>query len=225
MPRKATQEKPTTVNRAPGKASAKADASHRTEHRGNRYGRSEEARQAVLEAADNLLAEVGFAGVTIEGIAARAGVGKQTIYRWWQSKTDVLMDAFLEDAIEYLVPQDSGDLSKDLRNHLSHLAKFLTQSDAGSVFRALAGQAQHDIKMANRFRKDYLGRQRDIDRVPILRAIERGELAADTDVELTVDQLVGPIYYRVLVTGESVDHKFTNGLVTAFLNRLQPKRF
>jgi AcrR family transcriptional regulator len=224
MPKTATPKKSTTVKKAPRKALAKTDVLPRKEHRGNRYGRSEEAREAVLEAADNLLAEVGFAGVTIEGIATRAGVGKQTIYRWWQSKTDVLMDAFLEDAIQYLVPQDSGDLAKDLRNHLSHLAKFLTQSDAGSVFRALAGQAQHDVKMGARFRKDYLGRQRDIDRVPILRAIERGELASDTDVELAVDQLVGPIYYRVLVTGESVDHKFTSGLVTVFLNGLQPKR-
>jgi AcrR family transcriptional regulator len=172
----------------------------------------------------NLLAEAGFAAVTIEGIAARAGVGKQTIYRWWASKTDVLMDAFLEDAIQHLIPQDSGDLGRDLRNHLSHLARFLSQSDAGSVFRALAGQAQHDSKMAERFRRDYLSRQRDIDRVPIQRAIERGELSADTDVELAVDQLVGPIYYRVLVTGESVDQKFTNALVTDFLQHLPPKR-
>src|ERR1700722_18100938 len=101
----------------PPKASAKAEAARRAEHRGNRYGRSEEARQAVLEAADGLLAEIGFAAVTIEGIAARAGVGKQTIYRWWSSKTDVLMDAFLEDAVQYLILQDSGDLGADLRSH------------------------------------------------------------------------------------------------------------
>lgn len=202
----------------------KGRAPPRAEHRGNRYGRSEEARQAVLEAADNLLAEVGFAALTIEGIAARAGVGKQTIYRWWPSKTDVLMDAFLGDAIQHLVPQDGGDLASDLRTHLSDLARFLSDSDAGSVFRALAGQAQHDKVMAERFRRDYLARQRDLNRVPIHRAIERGELPADTDVELAVDQLVGPIYYRVLVTGEPVDQKLTNALVTDFMKRIVPKR-
>ncbi len=74
---------------------SKAKATHHTEHRGNRYVRCEAARQAVLEAADDLLAEFGFAAVTIEGIAARARVGKQTVYRWWLSKTDVLMEAFL----------------------------------------------------------------------------------------------------------------------------------
>jgi AcrR family transcriptional regulator len=199
---------------------SKAQAKRQTEHRGNRYGRSEAARQAVLEAADGLLAEAGFSGVTIESIAARAGVGKQTIYRWWPSKTDVLMDAFLDDAFQHLKPQDSGDLSRDLRIHLNNLAKFLTQSDAGAVFRALAGEALHDAKMAVRFRTDYLGKQRELDRLPLVRAIERGELPADTDIELALDQLVGPIYYRALVTGKSVNTKFTNSLVTSFLNAL-----
>src|SRR5579864_9238977 len=109
-------------------------------HHGNRYGRSEEARQAVLEAADGLLVERGFAGVTIEGIAARAGVAKQTIYRWWPSITDILMEAFVEDAAQELTPPDRGDLASDLRIHLRNCARFLTKSDAGAVFRALAGE-------------------------------------------------------------------------------------
>src|ERR1700733_11955746 len=100
-------------------------------HHGNRHGRSEEARVAVLEAADDLLVERGFAQLTIEGIAARAGVAKQTIYRWWPSKTDVLLDAFLADAAEELTPPDTGDLAADLRLHLGALAEFLSRSDAG----------------------------------------------------------------------------------------------
>src|ERR671910_330011 len=96
----------------------------RAVHRGNRHGRSEEARQAVLEAADDLLVERGFAGVTIEGIAARAGVAKQTIYRWWSSKVDVLMDTFIDDMAQHLTPPDHGDLGRDLRVHLSRLADF-----------------------------------------------------------------------------------------------------
>jgi AcrR family transcriptional regulator len=173
----------------------------------------------VLEAADNLLAESGFAAVTIEGIAARAGVGKQTIYRWWPSKTDIFMDAFVDDATQHLVPPDTGHLSNDLPIHLSNLAEFLTKSDPGAVFRALAGQVQHDSRLASRFRADHLGRQRDIDRVPLQRAVDRGELAADTDIDLAVDQLVGPIYYRVLVTGQPVSREFTDALVNCFLHR------
>src|SRR5262245_59585344 len=86
-------------------------------HHGNRHGRSEEARQAVLEAADDLLADKGFTAVTMEGIAARAGVAKQTIYRWSKTKTDVLMDAFLQDVAEELTPADHGDLAADLRTY------------------------------------------------------------------------------------------------------------
>jgi len=218
MPKNARQKPAKAADKMPARVSTKVDDSSRAKHFGNRYGRSEGARQAVLEAADDLLVEIGFAAVTIEGIAARAGVGKQTIYRWWSSKTDVLLDAFLDDAVEHLTPQDTGDLGRDLRTHLRNLAEFLTQSDAGAVFRALAGQAQHDAKMAERFRRDYLGQQREVDRLPLQRAVERGELAADTDIELAVDQLVGPIYYRVLVTGETVGSKFTDSLVTAFMN-------
>jgi len=189
----------------------------RSEHRGNRYRRSNGARLAVLQAADDLLSEIGFAAVTIEGIAARAGVGKQTIYRWWQSKADVLMEAFAEDALQDLRPPDTGNLKDDLKAHLSHTAKFLTESDAGAVFRALAGQIQHDPVMAVRFRTEYFERQRELDRIPLLRAVEREELSKDIDIETAIDRLMGPIYFRVLVTGQPINQDFTDELVTHFL--------
>ncbi|MGP4104756.1 TetR/AcrR family transcriptional regulator [Nonomuraea sp. KM90] len=201
-----------------GSAGKAADA-RRAAHRGNRYGRSEEARQAVLDAADDLLVERGFAGVTMEGIAARAGVAKQTIYRWWPSKVDVLMDAFIEDMAEHLPVPDHGDLGRDLRAHLGGLAGFLTRSDPGAVFRALAGQAQHDPELAARLRADYLGRQRARDALPLARAVERGELPAGFDVGFALDQLLGPLYYRVLVTGEPVSREFTDRLVERFLSQ------
>lgn len=182
-------------------------------HHGNRHGRSEEARQAILEAADNLLAEHGFAGVTVEGIAARAGVGKQTIYRWWSSKTDVLMDAFLGDAAQHLNPPDLGSLDADLRAHLHQYAEFFARSDAGAVFRALIGEAQHDPALAAQLRAKYLKEQRVRDRLPLVRAIERGELPADVDVGIIIDQLIAPIHYRVLVSGQPVTRAYTDGLV------------
>lgn len=189
-------------------------------HHGNRWGRSEQARRAVLEAVDDLLAERGFAGVTIEGIAAAAGVAKQTIYRWWDSKTDILMDALLTDAAEQLTPADRGDLGDDLRDYLGKLADFLTGSDSGAVCRALIGQAQHDPAFAAAFRSRFLGAQRDRDRLPLDRAIARGQLPAGTDVPADVDQLIGPVYYRVLVTGEPVGRPFTDRLVDGYLRRL-----
>jgi len=189
-------------------------------HHGNRHGRSELARQAVLEAADDLLVTKGFAGVTMEGIAASAGVAKQTVYRWWPSKTDVLVDAFLEDAAQDLAPPDYGDLERDLRAHLRQLADFLSRSDSGAVFRALIGQAQHDPAFAAAFRTRYLDEQRRRDRLPLDRAAQRGQIPATFDAAAEIDQMVGPIYYRVLVTGEPVEQQFTDHLVDEFLSRM-----
>ena len=188
-------------------------------HHGNRHGRSEQARLAVLEAADDLLVEKGFAGVTMEGIATRAGVAKQTIYRWWSTKTAVLMDAFLQDVAEDLTQQDSGDLAVDLRGYLRQLAWFLGASDSGAVFRALIAQAQHDPEFARDFRSRYLDEQRRRDRLPLERALERGQLPSGLDLAAEIDQLMGPVYYRVLVTDEPVGEEFTDRLVDAFLHR------
>lgn len=186
-------------------------------HHGNRYGRSEHARQAVLQAVDGLLVERGFAGLTIEGIAARAGVAKQTVYRWWSSKVDILLDAYEDDMAEYLAPPDLGNLGDDLRTHLHRLGEFLTTSDAGAVLRALVGQAQHDPAVATRLRTDYLTQQRKRDRAILERAVERGELPSHTDIDTALDQLLGPVYYRVLVTGEPVSKPFTDALTDKFL--------
>jgi AcrR family transcriptional regulator len=198
----------------PSKTARMPRARARSEpHVGNRYGRSEAARQAVLEAADNLLVEIGFAAITVEGIAARAGVGKQTIYRWWKSKTDVLLDAFLEDAAQHLNPPDTGNLQADLCAHLHQCARFFERSDAGAVFRALIGEAQHDAALTKQLRSKYLDQQQARDRLPLVRAVERGAVRADLDVDSVMDALMAPIHYRILVTGQPVTRPFTDNLV------------
>ena len=207
------------MERTEGTTSSAAGEIRQRRHHGNRHGRSEDARLAVLKAADDLLVEKGFAGVTVEGIAAAAGVAKQTVYRWWTSKTDILLDAFLQDAAEELAPGDYGDLGSDLRAHLRHLAGFLSLADAGAVFRALIGHAQHDPAFAATLRARYLDEQRRRDRLPLDRAIGRGELPADLDTAAAVDELVGPIYHRVLVTGDPVDDAFVDGIIDGFLLR------
>lgn len=189
----------------------------RQPHRGNRHGRSEAAREAVLRAADDLLAEKGFAGVTIEGIAKAAGVAKQTVYRWWNSKTDVLMDAFLQDAADDLEPPDTGDLESDLRAHLRATARFLTADDAGTVYRALIGAAQHDSGLARTFRTRYLADQLARDQKPFVRAVARGQLAPDADTAALAEWLVGPVHYRAIVTGEPIDKAFLDAVVDRVL--------
>lgn len=186
-------------------------------HRGNRHGRSEAARIAILHAADDLLAEKGFAGVTVEAIARAAGVAKQTVYRWWGSKTDVLMDAFLEDAAADLEPPDTGSLESDLHAHLRNTVQFLTVDDAGAVYRALVGQAQHDPELAQTFRARYLHDQQVRDQKPFVRAVGRGELTSDADVAGLAEWLIGRLHYRVIVTGEPVDDRFICAVVEGAL--------
>src|ERR1700728_4101097 len=115
--------------------------------------RSARARIPVLHAADDLLVERGYAGVTIEGIAARAGVAKQTIYRWWPSKVDILLDTLIDDASHQLAIPDAGSAVESARRYLRSLARFLTKDPAGKVLLALIGQAQHDQAMAATFRQ------------------------------------------------------------------------
>jgi AcrR family transcriptional regulator len=183
------------------------------------HRRDENARLAVLHAADDILAERGFTGVTIEGIAARAGVAKQTIYRWWSSKVDVLMDTLIEDAGRELTIPTTGSPIENTRRYLRKLARFLTGDPAGKVLLALLGEAQHDAHMAQVFHDRYLGPQRLRERELLDPAVTSGRLPADLDVDATLDALCGPIIYRAL-TGKRIPAKFIDSLVTSILDRL-----
>jgi AcrR family transcriptional regulator len=178
------------------------------------HRRSDRARVAVLHAADDLLVERGYAGVTIEGIAARAGVAKQTIYRWWPSKFEILMDTFLEDAAGALSIPDTGTTAGDLRQHLRQLAAFLSGGEAaGRVMLALIGQAQQDPEIARVFQQRFLEERRALDRTILERGLARGDIGADTDLDLVIDMIYGPVYHRVLLTGLPTDDRFIDGLV------------
>jgi AcrR family transcriptional regulator len=182
------------------------------------HRRDENARIAVLHAADDLLVERGFGGVTIEGIAARAGVAKQTIYRWWPSKVDILLDTLIEDASRQLAITDAGSAVESARRYLISLARFLNEDPAGKVLLALIGQAQHDQAMAATFHRRYLDPQRRAEREMLQRGIASGELAADLDVDAALDALLGPILYRAL-TGAQIPGSFVDGLIADALQR------
>jgi len=181
-------------------------------------GRGPRARAAILEAADDLLVEKGFTATTIEGIAARAGVAKQTIYRWWSSKVELLLDCLIDDAGEDLPPFDTGSSAEDLRRELLRFARFLEQPP-GQVLRALLGEAQHDPTVALQLRTRYLEPRRELDRVILQRGIDRGELAANLDADDALDALYGPVIYRVIATGRPVDERFVAYLVDSVLHR------
>jgi AcrR family transcriptional regulator len=166
--------------------------------------RSEESRRAILRAAWDLAAEAGFAGLTIEGIAARSGAGKQTIYRWWPSKADVLLDAVAARADLYIPIPDAGSYAADLRAFLA--ASFRLADDRlTGILRALMAQAQIDPDFGARFRESFLARRRAALAVITDRARARGDLPAGTPPDLVADVVFGVIWYRVLARDEPLD--------------------
>lgn len=164
--------------------------------------RSETVRAAILDAALDELQERGYAALTIEGIAARAGSGKQTIYRWWPSKADVVLDAMLELAAKRIRIPDTGDLEGDLRNFLTATFR---QRGQRPVLVSLMAQAQLDPAFATAFREKFLFGRRAALRTVFNAARERGEFGPDVDVELLIDVVFGVLWYRLLVDHAPLD--------------------
>ncbi|HEX4058669.1 MAG TPA: TetR/AcrR family transcriptional regulator [Galbitalea sp.] len=158
--------------------------------------RSDAARIAVLHAVDDMLVEEGYAAMTMKGVAARAGVGRQTVYRWWNSKAEILLEAVKEDARDELAIGPGESTPAEYRDFLARVSRFLTESPAGAAYRALVGEAQHDAKVAELIRgSDVLVEAA----VPVLkRAIDRGDLPSDLDLAHAAAELIGPVFFRVL---------------------------
>ena len=159
--------------------------------------RSEQARRAVLHAVDDLLVEIGYAAMTIKGIAERAGVGRQTVYRWWSTKAEILLEACVIDAASELHTPAQPDPQTELVVYLRALNTFLTSSPAGLSYRALIGEAQHDLVVRDLVRSANLlhaSAHAVLDRV----RTHRPELPDDT---LAAAQLIGPVITQVL-TGQ-----------------------
>lgn len=178
--------------------------------------RSEEARRAVLGAVDDLLLEVGYTAMTMKGIAERAGVGRQTVYRWWSTKAEILFDASADDAGEELAIEPTGTALGDITAYLVALARFLAHSPAGAAYRALLGEAQHDTAVAELFAaKDILG---DSARDVIATAIGQGSLAAPE--ELAASLLIGPTLFWV-ISGHNPARLRAPELAAAFLREIR----
>jgi AcrR family transcriptional regulator len=158
--------------------------------------RSATARQAILDAALTELRERGYAALTIEGIANRAGVGKQTIYRWWPSKADVVLDAMLDITSTRIIVPDKGSLSDDL---IAFLRATFRQRGQRPVLIGLMAQAILDPAFATQFRDRFLFSRRAALRSIMQRAVERGEVAAELDLELLIDVVYGVLWYRLLL--------------------------
>jgi AcrR family transcriptional regulator len=177
--------------------------------------RSEQSRTAILTAAYELVGEIGYARLTIEGIAARSGTGKQTIYRWWPSKADVVLDALATKAeLDVPIP-DEGSYAADLRAFLLSSFALADQPHLLEVLRALMAEAQIDPEFWRRFRGAFLQRRRDALGVITGRAEARGDLPPGVSRGTVADIVFGVIWYRVLATRMLPDPGLADELVRA----------
>ena len=174
--------------------------------------RSQSTEKAILAATGQLLAESGLAAMTIEGVAARAGVGKASIYRRWPSKGALAFDATLSEYLAGQPTRDTGTLEGDLLATARDWIRSVKRSPLGPTLRFLIAEVQHDPTLADAWRERFVGPVR-VQRRPIVeRAIARGEIPADSDAELILDMLYGPLYHRYLHGHLALNDRFAIGV-------------
>lgn len=175
--------------------------------------RSEKSRQAILTAAGELVAEHGFAKLTIEAIAARAGVGKQTIYRWWPSKGSVVLDSLIGDTPTDTPLPDTGDLTGDLREVLRMTAAEMAEPGVQASTRAMNVAVQTDPALAEVYRERYLGPALAAARARLASARDAGQISPDADLEVAAELLFGAIYYRWSLGLGPLDDAYADAVV------------
>jgi len=178
--------------------------------------RSDEAHQAILTAARELLVEGGFAALRLEHVAARAGVGKGTIYRRWASKEQLAQELLSQLATPHIAVADAQNTRAELLTAVTNPMRAVTETDFGPVIRALLSQIAINPALGDEFRATVVqSRRAEVARV-IARGIDRGDLRADADVDVATELLVGPVYFR-LMFGGVLDLDFAERVVDSVL--------
>ncbi|MER7615359.1 TetR/AcrR family transcriptional regulator [Nonomuraea wenchangensis] len=188
--------------------------------------RSQRSRQAILTAARELITEMGYAKLSIEAIAARAGVGKQTIYRWWPSKGAVVLDAFL--ALSEAGPEqdmalpDTGDLEADLKVVMRATVAEFADPAFEAPIRALNTEIINDPALAAQYQEKLAGPVDEAKKARLRSAQRAGQLAAGADLDLALELLYAPLYQRWLLRSGPLTPQYADALVDAFLKAMGP---
>ncbi|MET9529243.1 MULTISPECIES: TetR/AcrR family transcriptional regulator [unclassified Streptomyces] len=185
--------------------------------------RSERSRRAILDAALALVGEVGYNKLTIESIAARAGVGKQTIYRWWPSKAAVLLDASValagdaETEGEWGGFPDTGDIAADLKHVLRLTVDQFNDERYEAPARALTAAGATDPELGRRFTRELLEPALGLYEERLRSGVAAGQIGPDVDLRIAVEMLVGPLTHRWLQRTAPLTHAFADTCVDQVL--------
>ena len=183
--------------------------------------RSEKARQAILKAAMELLDQGGPGMVTMEAVAIRARVGKPTIYRSWPNAQALAMAALMAQPAPKTDVPATGSAIDDLRRQLRKVVDTFATKRGRQISRMIAA-AENDSEIAKAFRNQVILQSREEGRALLLRAASAGEITDDLDLEVALDLIYGPIFYRLLVGHRPLDHDLTDGLLAMFLEGAHP---
>lgn len=181
--------------------------------------RNADAHEAILTATAELLEEVGYAGVTMEGVAARAEVAKTTIYRWWKSKGMLAMEAYAHAVAARMPEPDTGSLREDLTLFVAELYRVSQHPFRVRTLQGLMAEAQLDAGFAPVFQQ-WTGQRRAVVRAMFERAVDRGELPAHINFDHAIDTIFGVFWYRLLVGHEPLDPAQAPAHVDSVLRRL-----
>lgn len=191
------------------------------DHRGRGRPRDEAARTRILQGALELLETHGFAEITADAVAERAGASKATIYRWWPNKAGVLIEALREAVGQELPFPNTGDLQEDLRVQLRNFLTMLS-GRRGRIFKAFIAAGQSDAEIAETFRSTWIAPRR-AEAKALLERYRGKELREDTDLELTMDALYGPLYYRLLTGHGPLTPEYTDELAEMVLTGIRKR--
>lgn len=180
--------------------------------------RRTKTREKVLRAAGEILSREGYSRLTMERVAAESGVAKTTLYRRWPTKAALCMELYLDVAGRELHVPDTGDVSRDLRQIANAVVHLQTRTVAGPALIGLIAEAQINPDTRGAFLKEFAERRREVTRKVLRRAIERGEIHADTDIDLVIDALGGAVTFRLLQGHAPLTTKFTETLVNLVLH-------
>jgi AcrR family transcriptional regulator len=178
--------------------------------------RSQAAHDAVLKAALRLVTKRGFRSVSVNEIAAEAGVGKMTLYRHWPNKAALVMDSLLALIGSETDFPKAGSAIESLRQQLDLQAAFF-RSARGNLIRSLVAEAQSDPELAIAFRERWLDPRREGVRQIMRNAVAEGSLRSDIDIDAAIDLLYGSLYYRLLLGSGTIDERFVDDVFHQFL--------
>ena len=175
-------------------------------------------RQRVLAAAGQILRRYGYSRLTMERVASKSGVAKTTLYRRWPTKAALCMDLYLEVASRELRDPDTGDIASDLKHIFLTVVRLQTRTVAGPAFVGLIAEALVNPETRKAFLAEFAMRRRQVTRLVLQRAIKRGELRPETDVDLVIDALGGAATFRLLQGHAPLTKEFADGLVRLVLD-------